>query len=113
MAGPGICVLCLADTCTSEVHLVFNHVALYAYLLSDMYLFMTDITNPYLFVLSYRTWIGLHITRVCEQQRKTSSRSAWPVCPKNGKSGTHCWGREGSIQFAQQLGPLNVLLIPG
>ena len=24
MAGPGICVLCLADTCTSEVHLVFN-----------------------------------------------------------------------------------------
>ena len=24
MAGPGICVLCLADTCTSEVHQVFN-----------------------------------------------------------------------------------------
>ena len=23
MAGPGICVLCLADTCTSEVHPVF------------------------------------------------------------------------------------------
>ena len=28
MAGPGICVLCLADTCTSEVHPVFNPVAL-------------------------------------------------------------------------------------
>ena len=27
MAGPGICVLCLADTCTSEVHPVFNPVA--------------------------------------------------------------------------------------
>ena len=46
MAGPGICVLCLADTCPSEVHPVFNPVAPYGYLLSDMYLFMADITNP-------------------------------------------------------------------
>ena len=46
MAGPGICVLCLADTCTSEVHPVFNHVAPYGYLLYDMYLFMADISNP-------------------------------------------------------------------
>ena len=45
MAGPGICVLCLADTCTAEVHPVFNPVAPYGYLLSDMYLFMADITN--------------------------------------------------------------------
>ena len=45
MAGPGICVLCLANTCTSEVHPVFNPVAPYGYLLSDMYLFMADITN--------------------------------------------------------------------
>ena len=44
MAGPGICVLCLADTCTSEVHPVDG------YLLSDMYLFMADITNPDFFV---------------------------------------------------------------
>ena len=36
----------LADTCTSEVHPVFNPVAPYGYLLSDMYLFMADITNP-------------------------------------------------------------------
>ena len=41
MAGPGICVLCLADTYTSEVHPVFNPVAPYG-----MYLFMADITNP-------------------------------------------------------------------
>ena len=27
MAGPCICVLCLADTCASEVHPVFNPVA--------------------------------------------------------------------------------------
>ena len=46
MAGPGICVLCLADICTSEVHPVFNPVAACRYLLSDMYLFMADITNP-------------------------------------------------------------------
>ena len=45
MAGPGICVLCLADTCTSEVHPVFNHVAPYGYLLPNMYLFIAYITN--------------------------------------------------------------------
>ena len=73
MAGPGICVLCLADTCTSEVHPVFNPVAPYGYLLSDMYLFMADITNPDFLVLSCRTWIGLDITRFCEQQRQPSS----------------------------------------
>ena len=50
MAGPGICVLCLADTCTSEVHPVFNPVAPYGYLLSDMYLFIADITNSDSFV---------------------------------------------------------------
>ena len=41
--------------------------------------------------------------RFCEQQRQPSSGSAWPACPKNGKSGPHCWGRGGSTQFAQQL----------
>ena len=51
MAGPGICVLCVADTCTSEVHPVFNPVAPYGYLLFDMYLFMPDITNPDFLVL--------------------------------------------------------------
>ena len=50
MAGPGICVLFLADTCTSEVHPVFNPVAPYGYLLSNMYLFIADITNPDSFV---------------------------------------------------------------
>ena len=45
MAGPGICVLCLADTCTSEVHPVFNPVAPYGYLLSDMYLFIAPIAQ--------------------------------------------------------------------
>ena len=40
MAVPGICVLCLADTCASEVHPVFNPVAPYGYLLPHMYLFI-------------------------------------------------------------------------
>ena len=45
MAGPGICVLCLADTCTSEVHTVFNPVALYGYLLSDMFRNIRDFVH--------------------------------------------------------------------
>ena len=102
MAGSGICVFCLSDTCTSEVHLVFNPVAPYGYLLFDRLLFMTDITNPDSFLKSYWTWIGFDITRFCKQQRQSSTGSAWPAYPKNGKSGPHCWGREGSTQFAQQ-----------
>ena len=50
MTGPGICLLCLADTCASEVHPVFNPAAPYGYLLPNMYLFITDITNPDSFV---------------------------------------------------------------
>ena len=45
MAGPGICVLCLAETCAPEVHPVFNLVAPYEYLLPNMYLFVADITH--------------------------------------------------------------------
>ena len=50
MAGPGICVLWFADTCASEVHPVFNHVALYGYLIPNMYLCIAEITNPDSFV---------------------------------------------------------------
>ena len=50
MAVPGICVLCLADTCAAEVHPVFNPVAPYGYLLPNMYLFIADITNSDSFV---------------------------------------------------------------
>ena len=46
----GICVLCLADTCVSEVHPVFNPVAPYEYLLPNMYLFIVDIINQDSFV---------------------------------------------------------------
>ena len=51
-------------------------------LLSDMYLFMADITNPDFLVWSCRTWIGFDINRFCEQQRQPSSGSAWLACPK-------------------------------
>ena len=84
--------------CSILLHLMDN-----GYLLSDMYLFMADITNPDFLVPSCRTWIGLDITSFCEQQHQPSSGSSWPACPKNGKSGTHCWGRGGSTQFALQL----------
>ena len=50
MAGPGICVFCLADTCTSEVHPVFNPVTSYGYLLLNMYLFIATMVNPDSFV---------------------------------------------------------------
>ena len=46
MAGPGISLLFLADTCASEVHPVFNPVAPFGYMLPDMYLFIADIANP-------------------------------------------------------------------
>ena len=45
MAGPGICVLCLTDTCTSEVHPVFNPVAPYGYLLSDICICLWQISQ--------------------------------------------------------------------
>ena len=37
MAGPGICVLCLADTCASGCPHCSNPVAPYGYLLPNMY----------------------------------------------------------------------------
>ena len=49
MACPGICVLCLEDTCASEVHQVFNPVTPYVYL-PNMYLFIADIADPDSFV---------------------------------------------------------------
>ena len=41
-----LCIVLGRYLCTSEVHPVFNPVAPYGYLFSDMYLFMADITNP-------------------------------------------------------------------
>ena len=46
IAGPYICVLFLVNTCASDVHPVFNHVAHYGYLLHNMYLLIADIANP-------------------------------------------------------------------
>ena len=40
MVGPGIC----ADACASEMHLVFNPVAPYGYLIPNMYL--CDVVGP-------------------------------------------------------------------
>ena len=79
MAGPGICILCLADICASFVHPVFNPVAPYGYLLPTVYLFM-DIANPDLFVCGCCSWICLDITRFYEEQ--PSNGSAWPDCQK-------------------------------
>ena len=50
MAGPGSCVLCLANTCASEAQPVVNPVTPYGYPLPNMYLFIADIANPDSFV---------------------------------------------------------------
>ena len=84
--------MCLADTCAPEVNSVFSPVAPYGYLLYNMYLFTTDIANPDFCLLLLDL-----------DQRQASSVFAWPACPKNGKSGPQCWGREGSTQFAQEF----------
>ena len=39
MAGPGTYVLCLADTCASKMHPVFNPVGRYGYMLSNMFVY--------------------------------------------------------------------------
>ena len=51
LAGQGICVLCLADTCASEVHPVFNPVSPRGYLLPNLYLFIADINESRLVYL--------------------------------------------------------------
>ena len=60
---------------------MFNPAAPYGYLLPNVYLFMTDIANPDLFVCVYQTWICLDITCFYEEQRQTSG------LPKKGKLG--------------------------
>ena len=49
MVGPGICVLCLANTYAFEVH---------GYLLPNMYLFIADLTNPELDAPSLQSMEG-------------------------------------------------------
>ena len=103
MAGTGICVLCLADTCTSEVHPVFNPVAPYGYLLSVcICLWQISQIQTFLFGVVGPGLVSTSPTFV-------SNSANHPAGPhgrhaqKNGKSGPHCWGRGGSAQFAQQF----------
>ena len=98
MAGPGICILLLADTCASYVHPVFNPVAPYGYLLPSVYLFMADI--------DIQTCLCVFVGPgfVSAFMRSSASHPAVPhdrLAQKNSKSGPHCWGREGLPQFAQ------------
>ena len=76
MAGTGICILCLVDTCASYVHPVFNPGAPYGYLVPNVYLFTADIANPDLFVCGCRTWICLDITRFYDEQHQPSCGAA-------------------------------------
>ena len=82
IAGPGSCVLCSADTSASYVHIVFNPVASYRYLLPNIYLSVADIANPDFLGCCCRTWISLDIARFYEEQCQPSIGSAWPACLK-------------------------------
>ena len=83
---------------------MFNPVAPYGYLLSNhVFVYGRYHTSRLRLFSVVGPGLVSDITRFCEQQHQPSSGSAWPACPKNGKSGPHCWGREGSTQFAQQF----------
>ena len=47
---------------------VFNHVAPYRHLISNMYLSVSDSANPYFLVCCCRTWISLDIARFYDEQ---------------------------------------------
>ena len=84
MAGPGICILCLADTlvvpsvqscftqCSILLHRVFNPVAPYGYLRPNVCLFMAYIANP----------TCLNITHFYDEPRQPSTGFTWPAYPK-------------------------------
>ena len=67
-----------------------------------MYLSVTDIANPDLFVCGSRTWICLDIAGFYEEYCQPSSGSAWLACLKT-EIGPPLLGREGSTQFVQGL----------
>ena len=69
MAGPGICILCLADNCASYVLPVFNPVAPYRVLS------VADSSNPDLLGCACRIWISLDIAQFYEDN---SSHAADP-----------------------------------
>ena len=67
MAGPVICILCYATTCASWLHPVFKPVALYRYLLLNLYMCEADIANPDLCPAVCRTKIRLNISRFYDE----------------------------------------------
>ena len=103
MAGPGICVLCLADTCTSEVHPV-------SILLHRMDIcFLTCICLWQISQIQTFLFQAVGPGLVSTSPTFVSRGASHPAGPhgrhaqKNGKSGPHYWGRGGSTQFAHQL----------
>ena len=82
-------------TCPSYVHPVFNPVALYRYLLPNMYLSVVDIANPDFLGCCCRTCNIHGISRFYEQQCQPSSGSAWLACLKTVNRAPIVEGRKG------------------
>ena len=98
MAGPSICVLCIADTCTYDVHP-------YSILLHLMDIcFLTYICLWQISQIQTRLFKVVGPRLVSTSPAFVSSSASHPVGPhgwhakKNGKSGPHCWEREISAQ---------------
>ena len=92
MAGPGICILCYADTCVSYVHPVFNT----RYLLPTMYLFMADIAIQTCLCVVVGHGFG-STTPAFMKSSASHTEGPHGQLTQNIKSGHHCWGREVSI----------------
>ena len=61
------------------MHPVFDPVAPYRYLLSNMYLSLADIENPDLLTCGRRIWVSLDIDCFCEEHCQPSGGSTWPA----------------------------------
>ena len=99
MAGPGICVLCFADTCTSEVHQVFS---ILLHLMDICFLTCICLWQISQIQTCWFKVVGPGL--VSTSPAFVSSSASHPA----GPHGLHTqktvnWGREGSTQFAQQF----------
>ena len=61
---------------------MFIPVALYRYLLHNLYLSVAYIAYPDLFACGSRTWTSVDIARFYDEHCQPPSGSEWPACPK-------------------------------
>ena len=80
---------------------MFNPVAPYRYLLPNLYLSVADIANPDLLAFVGPGFISTSHAFMRGSASHPSGPHDWLA--QKRYLGPHCWGREGSTQFAQGL----------